>query len=693
MKLLVNRDHRPQMSPKNLPLTLLLPLLLLVGLSGTRSAHAQSTRPCNIYAAASPATPCVAAFSTTRALYSAYTGSLYQVTRQSDQTTTNVGVLSDGYANAAIQDAFCAGTACTITEIYDQSSNHNNLTPAPRGENGTGAGPNGSDLPASASALPIIIGGHKVYGILVSPGIGYRDDSAQGTAVRGEPEGVYMVSSALAVPTGPQCCFDFGNAETDNYDNGAGHMDAINLIIDGSTGNPVAGLDMEAGVYGFLPITPGTQFVTDMGWNNGQTSFEIYEGNAQSGTLSSTGPRALPYGYSPMQQEGAIILGIGGDNSNRGPGYFFEGVMTTGTPSDASMASVQANIVSAGYKGAPVTLNDGGTYTFQNQASQLALDNDCDGCSGAATNGVEVIQNSVSGLANQQWTLHSQGNGYFTMVSTQSGLCLDDPWGNGTPSRTLPQSQGTSTMLWQQPCNGETPQNWLFIPQSDSSFVIENQGATTTNAGNQMVIDDYYGESTSGLQMWLDTANGLSPQRWLASLPPNTSGSPSGTISDGATYTLQNQASQLLLANDCDGCSGGPTNGVEVIQNSVTGLPNQQWTLHSQGNGYFTMVSKESGLCLDDPWGNGTPSRQLPQSPGTSTMLWQQPCNGETPQNWEFIPQSNGYFVIENQAATANNGSTQMVIDDYDGQSTQGLQMWLSTANGLSPQNWRLDIQ
>jgi non-reducing end alpha-L-arabinofuranosidase len=689
--------HLQSRSPKDKLLSsLTIAIALLIGLTGARSAHAQSNRPCDIYAAASPATPCVAAFSTTRALYASYTGSLYQVTRQSDSTTSNIGVLSDGYANAAIQDAFCANTTCTITKIYDQSSHHNDLTPAPPGTASSGPGPNGYDVPAGASALPITAGGHKVYGLLFSSGTGYRNDATTGIAVNGAPEGVYMVSSANGL--NGLCCLDFGNAETGNNDTGAGHMDAINLIC--ATSNPCVpapGLDMENGIYPLntsSPLTlPATQFITAMGWNDGQNNYQVYGGNAQSGNLTSTGSISLPNGYKPMRQEGAIILGTGGDNSNWDSGYFFEGVMTTGAPTSTTMSNVQANIVSAGYKGAP-TLSDGVTYTFENQASQMLLDNYCDGCSGGATNGVQVIQYPANGLATQKWTLHSQGNGYFTMVSVQSGMCLDDPWGNGTPSRTLPQSQGTSTMLWQQPCNGNPAQNWQFIPQSNSYFVIENQAATADNgrAGTPMVIDDYFGQATQGLQMWLDTANGQAPQNWLASLPPNASGSPSGTISDGATYTLENQASQMLLDNYCDGCSGGATNGVQVIQYPANGLATQKWTLHSQGSGYFTMVSVQSGMCLDDPWGNGTPSRTLPQSQGTSTMLWQQPCNGNAAQNWKFIPQSNGYFVVQNQAATTNNGSS-MVIDDYNGQTTQGLQMWLDTANGQAPQNWSLNIQ
>src|SRR3954452_25542411 len=52
-----------------------------------------------------------------------------------------------------------------------------------------------------------------------------------------------------------------------------------------------------------------------------------------------------------MQQEGGIILGTGGDNSNWNMGTFFEGVMTSGYPTDAADNAVQENIVSVGYSG------------------------------------------------------------------------------------------------------------------------------------------------------------------------------------------------------------------------------------------------------------------------------------------------------------------------------------------------------
>lgn len=55
----------------------------------------------------------------------------YQLTRASDSTSTNVGLLSDGTANTAAATSFCGGTTCTISTWYDQSGNGNSQTVQP----------------------------------------------------------------------------------------------------------------------------------------------------------------------------------------------------------------------------------------------------------------------------------------------------------------------------------------------------------------------------------------------------------------------------------------------------------------------------------------------------------------------------------------------------------------------------------
>src|SRR5205814_9182923 len=82
----------------------------------------------------------------------------------------------------------------------------------------------------------------------------------------------------------------------------------------------------------------------------------IRGGNAQAGSLSTFYDGVRPSGgYSPMSKEGAIVLGIGGDNSNGAQGTFYEGAMTSGYPSDATEDAVPANLVAAKYAAAAST--------------------------------------------------------------------------------------------------------------------------------------------------------------------------------------------------------------------------------------------------------------------------------------------------------------------------------------------------
>ncbi|MEW9552795.1 alpha-L-arabinofuranosidase B [Nonomuraea sp. NPDC050783] len=339
-------------------------------LTGATPSQAAASQPCDLYAAGG--TPCVAAHSTTRALYGAYSGPLYQVRRASDNATRDIGPLSaGGTADAAAQDSFCAGTTCLITIIYDQSGRNNRLTQAPPG-GFAGPAPGGYDNLADATLAPTMIGGHKAYGVYVAPGTGYRNNATNGVARGDQPEGMYAVFDGTHYNGG--CCFDYGNAETNSRDNGNGTMEAIyfgNIKVWGyGTGNgPWVMADLENGL--FSGVNPGYnandptvshRFLTAI-IKGEPNHWAIRAGNAQSGSLSTyyNGPRPNVAGYNPMKKEGAIILGIGGDNSHGSAGTFYEGVMTTGYPSDATENAVQDNIVAAGY--APYSGGSSGTLT------------------------------------------------------------------------------------------------------------------------------------------------------------------------------------------------------------------------------------------------------------------------------------------------------------------------------------------
>jgi hypothetical protein len=381
---------------------------------------------CDIYAAAG--SPCVAAHSTTRALFASYDGPLYQVLRQSDGKTLDIGVVqpaaspvpdAGGYPNAAAQDAFCANTYCWITTVYDQSGKHNDLIQAPRG-GFSGPALGGFNTLPLAGAAPITIMGHKAYGVFIAPGMGLRQNDAKGTAVDDQAEGQYWVVNGRHFNDG--CCFDYGNAETDSRDDDNGTMETAYFgdapwWYHGNPPGPWVMTDQENNLVGCVNADGSKlcanlpdiewRFVTAMakGEPHHWTSMG---GDAQRGALAVMfdGPR-VDRTYDPMRKQGAILLGNGGDNSNGSQGTFYEGAVTAaGTfPTDATDQLVQANIVAAKYdvarlSMAPASAADAppGLQTFSpgsSQSTTLTFTN---------TTGAPVAGVQLSIAVPKQWT-------------------------------------------------------------------------------------------------------------------------------------------------------------------------------------------------------------------------------------------------------------------------------------------------
>lgn len=324
-------------------------LVLIV--AATILAAQASQQPCDIYDAAG--TPCVAAHSVVRALYAAYSGPLYLVQRASDNATQEIGVFAaGGYADSALQDTFCGPSMCTILTIFDQSPLGNHLATGPGG----GAAPK-ADKGVNASRHKVLVAGHEVYGAYFEGGMGYRNDATKGVAKNDEAESMYMVTAGRHY--NDQCCFDYGNAEIDALDHGEGTMEAIYWGSCAGWGRGVGNgpwvmADLENGLWAGhdqvcknnTPIT--ADFVTAM-VKGKAGGFALKGGDAQSGRLETLYEGERPNKYNPMKKQGAIILGIGGDNSNWAIGTFYEGVMTSGYSSDATDDAVQANIIAAGY--------------------------------------------------------------------------------------------------------------------------------------------------------------------------------------------------------------------------------------------------------------------------------------------------------------------------------------------------------
>lgn len=355
--------------------------------------------PCDIYAA--DGNPCVAAHSSTRALYASYNGPLYQVMRQSDGKTLDIGVVKPtekdpgGYADAAAQDAFCANTYCWITVLYDQSGKGNHLVQPPRGGFSGPAMGGFNNLPL-ADMAPVTLMGHKVYGIFIEPGMGLRWNDAKGTAVDDQAEGQYWVINGHHYNSG--CCYDYGNAETDSRDDGDGTMETTyygnaSAWYRGQAPGPWIMTDQENNLVGGVNPNPNDKYLPNLPTITWRFVTATADGephhwrsmgaDAQSGELITMfdGTRIINdrNSYDPMRKQGAILLGNGGDNSNGSQGTFYEGAMTApGTfPTKETNQKIQKNIVAAKYdvhclslSPANATDTPPGLQTFSPQTSQ-----------------------------------------------------------------------------------------------------------------------------------------------------------------------------------------------------------------------------------------------------------------------------------------------------------------------------------
>ncbi|HTU75164.1 MAG TPA: arabinofuranosidase catalytic domain-containing protein [Trebonia sp.] len=685
-------------------------LLAIPGLSGMQ-ARAATPGPCDIYA--SGGTPCEAAYSTTRALFEAYNGPLYQVQRASDSAYLNVGLESaGGVVNVAPEDSFCSGTTCTITELYDQTPNGNNMPISPgtscSGCSGGNAGPGsgGADIGAPAEALPVYVGGQPAYGIEFDKfGTGYRDNSARNLPTGSQPDGLYAVMSSNI--TSNQCCFDFGQGETNDSDDGNATMNAIYYGTDCWTGNctgpgPWVGADIENGMYfsdaganpSAYPSENGT-FLSAWEENNGSTNMTLHYGNAQSGGLIQTYSGALPGGgYDPMKIQSSIELGTGGDNTSLGDGEFFEAADVSGFPSEATQSAVQATIVAAGYSQAPASEAAYGGSAAEVPGTVQAANYDTGG-QGAGYN-VSPVNGTANSYRSDGVDLETTSD---TTDTTGTGAAYDLGWTSGgqwtrytvnsagagtyTVSVRLASPNGVTDGLHIASLSGTNLSGTINVPATGGWQNWTTVTATVTlAAGTQtLVIDQDNGGwnihdmsfAPSGVtSSWFEVVNQGSG---LCATAAGDS-TANGTAVDESACT--GAASQLwkfeptsvngyyaVVSNNAqsEDESWNITGGVGA---TGRGIPLQTWNYGGTGNtnalfnaklgssGDYTFAADNSGLCLDAP------------STSSGVQLVQDTCNGSTAQAFSLVPNAginaSAWYEVVNEAsglcASAAGGST-----------------------------------
>ena len=537
-------------------MTLVAPVAFIFLISScTGAIPVRPEGPGDIFAA--EGTPCVSAHSTTRALYASYNGPLYQIMRHSDGQTLDIGVVqpskgnAGGYADAAAQDRFSENSLCWISIIYDQSGNGNHLYQAPPG---TFLGPakGGFNALPIADMAPISIMGHKVYGTFMMPGMGLRNNNASGLGIDDEPEGIYGVFDGTHFSHG--CCYNYGNTSTNSTAVGRATMSTVYFGTctgwgSGAGSGPWIMSDMEAGVFtGYNsrvneegPTIDLWRFVTAMVNGGGGNMWEIRGGNAQEGELSVYYKGVRPQSnensnYYPMHKKGSIQLGNGGDNANGGAGTFYEGVMTSGYPTDAAIKAVQANIVAAKYDVQPLSLSRVTTFTPEtSQIVEVSFTN----TTGKPAKKVNLSVNIPSG-----W--HAVVSGTDEKVKTFSGSIAAGKTVTASFTVTSPESTNagylTGKAEWES--NGiQSATNAQRIRNVIPVRINEVRLGTNINPTNQFV------ELYNAADVEADISNWSIISTWSGWAPVNLATIPAGTKIPAKGFYLLGTASSGLASS------------------------------------------------------------------------------------------------------------------------------------------------
>ncbi len=471
--------------------------------------------------------------------------------RPADGKTLDIGVTrTGGVADAAAQDAFCAGAVCVINRIYDQSGKGNDLLQAPPGPLFPGPAKGAFDTQPIADMAPITIGGRKAYGVYIMPGMGFRNNDARDLAVGDEPEGIYYVVDGTHYDSG--CCFDYGNASTNGLAVGTGTMETTyfgtaTVWGRGRGPGPWIMADLEAGLFSGYeakvnegdPTIDSWRFVTAVVHGGGGNQWELHGGNAQSGALTTFYRGVRPgsktnAAYFPMHKQGAILLGIGGDNGNGSAGTFYEGVMTAGYPSKAATDAVHANIVAAKYDVPRVTLSRLTSFT-PGASRSLTL---------TFTNTMASPANAVKAALSvpKGWVVSAEGPAVASSVAPGASVTL--PFRVTSPAKA---SAGyvTARVNWKDASSGTALADTATTRVRNAIPVKINEVSLGSAARPSDQFIELYNasETAADLSGWtlIHTASQWAPSR-LAVMPQGT------MIAPGGFYLLGLAGSGLATA-------------------------------------------------------------------------------------------------------------------------------------------------
>lgn len=313
---------------------------------------------------------------------------------------------------------------------------------------------------------------------------------------------------------------------------------------------------------------------------------------------------------------------------------------------------------------APVLTN--GTYAIHAWSStDLSLDIP----GGSRSNGASTQLYTFNASRAQLFTFTHIGNGYYKILSAQSGLAL---------------TAGGSTIT-QQVWNGATTQQWRVVPSPGGGYALINRsnGGALVPVGYSVSSTNQLSTATTSdtkaIVWWLDAGSAPAAKTWfmLQSVATNGYLVPTGSTNNDAVKTSSQVSGNTALwtsytasgyanfytwqaAKMLDVTNASTRAGAVIMTYQKDGSESQKWQVKYTSDGAIVLVDKNSGLALTvDSAGAVTQQKLITDSAGNPTSASQKllvvPTN--EPSGITYVQQP----VTLNQAIAA-----QEAVDRYD---------------------------
>ena len=272
--------------------------------------------------------------------------------------------------------------------------------------------------------------------------------------------------------------------------------------------------------------------------------------------------------------------------------------------------------------------------------------------------GSTIQQQDDQNLETQKWILKKYSESVYAIISKCGNLYISLTNTNIQNGQNL-QLKGQTDLQ---------EQRFILInetPKQGITHNIENGTYQLITKGNKTV--DITGSSSSNsanVEIWdnAKTAN----QKFQITRIDNT---------DYYKITAVHSLKSLDVQNS------NTNTGANIIQNTYSGASNQQWLIKDCGSGWYNIISKESGLCLD------ITSGQVSKS-GANVELWY--SNGADAQKFQLLKTN----IINNDSYRISSQANSSKFFDVNGSSqadSANVQLWQK--NGDNNQIFRVESE